>query len=126
MFNKTRLSMAVGAAVGLSAAAFMPTAAYAQEESLVEEVIVTGSRIRGAVADTPRPVTTLDKADLELRGTTTVTQALREMSFNTLGSFRDQSGSSFQQVALVDLKGLGSDRTAILINGRRVASNPLT
>ncbi|MEE4660626.1 MAG: TonB-dependent receptor, partial [Halieaceae bacterium] len=39
---------------------------------------------------------------------------------------RDQSGSSFQQVALVDLKGLGSDRTAILINGRRVASNPLT
>ncbi len=126
MFNKTRLSMAVGAAVGLSATAFMPTVANAQEESLVEEVIVTGSRIRGAVADTPRPITTLDKADLELRGTTTVTQALREMSFNTLGSFRDQSGSSFGQVALVDLKGLGSDRTAILINGRRVASNPLT
>ena len=126
MFKKTRLSMAVGAAVGLSASALLPQVASAQEEALVEEVIVTGSRIRGAVADTPRPVTTLDKADLELRGTTTVTQALREMTFNTLGSFRDQSGSSFGQVSLVDLKGLGSEYTSVLINGRRVASNPLT
>lgn len=51
---------------------------------------------------------------------------LRSSTFNSFGSFRERSGSSFGQIATVDLKGLGSEYTAVLINGRRVPGSPLT
>ena len=132
MFKKRQLSYAVGAALSLGASvALLPQTADAQNEEArggesLEEVIITGSRIRTNIADTPRPVTILDKDALQLRGVTNVTSALRELTYNTLGSFRDQSGTSFGQVALVGLKGLGEDRTAVLINNRRVPGNPMT
>jgi len=127
--KKSILSTAIRSALGVAVtASAFPVGVLAQgeEDQIVEEVFVTGSRIRTTVAETPRPITTLDKADLQIKGITDVSRALREMTFNTLGSFRDQSGNSFGQIALVDLKGIGADRTAVLINGRRIGGNPLT
>ena len=51
---------------------------------------------------------------------------LRNTTYNSFGSFRERSGTSFGQIALVDLRGLGAGRTAVLINGRRVPGNPFT
>ncbi|MCQ3828417.1 TonB-dependent receptor [Microbulbifer elongatus] len=120
--KKNLLSVAVAASIMVPA---LP--AFAQEDAaLVEEVIVTGSRIASAVADTPRPVTTVTLEDIQLTGADTVADYLRNSAYNTLGSYRDQSGSSFGSVQLVDLKGLGADRTAVLVNGRRVPGNPWT
>ncbi|WP_158224676.1 TonB-dependent receptor plug domain-containing protein [Agaribacterium haliotis] len=102
--------------------------AFAEDEPKnTEEVYVTGSRIATTVvSETERPITVLTTQDLELQGTYDATSALRELPFNSIGSFRDSSGTSYGQIALVDLKGLGPSRTAVLINGRRVGSNPLT
>ncbi len=102
---------------------------YAQEsgdKEMIEEVTVTGSRIRSSVSDAPRPVSVVDRMDIELSGMESVADVLRNTSYNSFGSFREQSGSSFGQVALANLRGLGADRTAVLINGRRVPGNPIT
>jgi len=111
------------ALVGSSFAGYV----HAEEEvEVVEEVVVTGSRIQRAVSDAPSPVTVLTSEDLELSGFTNVADVLRNTTYNSFGSFRERSGTSFGQIALVDLRGLGPGRTAVLINGRRVPGNPFT
>ena len=46
MLKKNNLAIAVSAALGLGTAAVMPSVAFAQEDQLVEEVVITGSRIQ--------------------------------------------------------------------------------
>ena len=131
MFKKTPLATAI-AAVTAGSLATLPVTAQAADEAVddtsgnVEEVVVTGSRIRREVADTPHPVTILDREELELTGMENVADILRHQTYNSFGSYRERSGSSFGQIALISLRGLGSDRTAVLINGRRVPGNPFT
>ena len=55
----------------------------------VEEVVVTGSRIRREVADTPNPVTILDREELELTGMENVADILRHQTYNSFGSYRE-------------------------------------
>lgn len=130
--KKNLLSAAVKGALGLSAAAIMvpgmPAFAQGGAELVeeVEEVVVTGSRIRQAVDDSSRPITVMDRTQIELSGMESVADVLRNTSFNSFGSFRERSGSSFGQVALIALRGLDPDYTAVLINGRRVPGSPLT
>ena len=130
-FRRTPLATAIAAATAGSLASLPATAQGADEATAdttgtVEEVVVTGSRIRREVADTPNPVTIIDRQELELTGMENVADILRHQAYNSFGSFRERSGTSFGQVALVSLRGLGSDRTAVLINGRRVPGNPFT
>jgi len=120
-FKLSVWSVAFGTIAAAGAATSVP--ALAQD---IEEVIVTGSRIRSVVSDAPRPVTAIDAVDLQLSGVDSVTDALRDSSYNSLGSYTQQSGSSFGGIALIDLKGMGTDRTAVLVNGRHVPGNPWT
>ena len=130
MFQRTRLAQAVGSLTAAGAVAVVPalpaTAEESEEAELVEQVVVTGSRIRRDVADTPNPVTVFDRAEIELTGLENVADLLRSTTYNAFGSFRERSGTSFGQVALVSLRGLGPARTAVLVNGRRVPGNPFT
>jgi iron complex outermembrane recepter protein len=128
MFKKTPLASAISSVTIASslAAAGMALPALAADEDMIEEVVVTGSRIKSSVDDTARPVSVINRLDIELSGMESVADVLRNSAYNSFGSFREQSGSSFQQIALVNLRGLGEDRTAVLINGRRVPGNPLT
>ena len=129
MFERSKLSVAVKAAISASALGMASTTvpALAQEEpAVVEEVVVTGSRIKRAVGDEATPVTVINARDLEVSGYSSVADVLRNTTYNSFGSFRERSGSSYGQIALVDLRGLGPDRSAVLINGRRVPGNPFT
>ena len=96
------------------------------EQAALEEVVVTGSRIRRAVSDAPSPLTVMDRLEIDLTGLENIADVLRNTTYNSFGSYRERSGSSFGQVALVSLRGLGSDRTAVLVNGRGVPGNPFT
>ena len=132
MFERDKLSVAVKAALSASAfgmaATTLPVLAEEAEEgvAMVEEMVVTGSRIKRAVDDEATPVTVIDAGDLQVSGYNSVADVLRNTTYNSFGSFRERSGSSFGQIALVDLRGLGADRSAVLINGRRVPGNPFT
>ena len=129
MFERNKLSVAVKAALSASALGMASTTlpVWAEDEpAMVEEVVVTGSRIKRAVDDEATPVTVIDASDLQVSGYNSVADVLRNTTYNSFGSFRERSGTSFGQIALVDLRGLGAGRSAVLINGRRVPGNPFT
>ena len=129
MFKKTPLASAIGAVTAGSLAtlpAVAVVAAETEEEAIDEVVVVTGSRIRRDVSDAPSPITVIDREEIDLTGLENVADLLRTTTYNNFGSFRERSGSSFGQIALISLRGLGADRTAVLVNGRRVPGNPFT
>ena len=128
-FKKKKLSRAVSAIVAASAMGMVSTA-YAEEDAdgadAMEEVVVVGSRIKKSVEDSAAPITIITAEELNISGYSSVADVLRNTTYNTVGSFRERSGTSFGQIALIDLRGLGPDRTAVLVNGRRVPGNPFT
>lgn len=126
MFRKKPIAKAISAITAAGTFALGAPVVTAEEEEVLEEIVVTGSRIPVAVSDAPRPLTVVDRQEIDLSGFENIADVLRTTTYNSIGSFRERSGSSFGQVALVGLRGLGEDRTAVLINGRRVPGNPLT
>ena len=127
MLKKSQLTLAISSALGLYALG--SPAAFAEdqaEKEIAEEIVVTGSNIPRAISDAPQPITVIDALDIKLSGITSTSDLLRQTAYNSFGSFRERSGSSFGQIATVDLRGLGADRTAVLVNGRRIPGSPLT
>lgn len=100
------------------------------EATQLEEVVVTGSLIRG-VADGPSPVVTLSRAEVDRQGHASVAQALQALSQNfggtgnegALQNGADTSASNVSYASGVNLRGLGSDATLVLVNGRRMAGS---
>ena len=119
MFRRTVLSTAVTVALGSSVAS---SAAYSSENSVekLEKIQVTGSRISRVDVEGATPVTVISREDLERSGQLTVADVLRNTTFNSFGSFSEQSGSSAQSQAFLNMRGLGAERTLILLNGKRM------
>ena len=119
---KSPVSLAVSTAIALSASGLQ--VASAQQQS-VEEVVVTGSRIkRENIEAAALPVTVITREQIEESGDTSVADFVRDLPFNSFGSARQRSGSSAQSFAGVSLRGLGEGRTLILIDGRRAPVAP--
>lgn len=132
MLNTKQLSSAIRYALFAGAASMLAAPAFAQEQEneegaqVLDRVEVTGSRIARADIEGALPVTVIDRAQIEASGETSVADLLRGSTFNSFGSFRPQSGSSAQGVAQISLRGLGAQRTLILIDGRRLPASPFT
>ncbi len=113
-------SMICGAAVlGLAAPAHA-----ADEGGEVAEVVVTGTRIPSPNLTSIAPVTSLGAADIKAQGVARI-----EDLINSLPQAFASQGSSYSNAAngtaTVNLRGLGSNRTVVLIDGRRLqAGNP--
>lgn len=122
MFKKSKVCAAALLAIGGSAV-MTAAPAYAQEQQL-ERVEVTGSRIKRAAAEGALPVTVVTRAQLEDSGAVTIAEFIRNSTFSSAGQFRPQSGSSAQSFAGVNLRGLGTERTLVLVDGRRLAKAP--
>jgi iron complex outermembrane receptor protein len=131
MYTNNKLSKAVRLAIAfgaVSTAAFTAsvTAAEEDESAKVERIEVTGSRIKRTDLEGAVPVTVIDRAAIDFSGQTSISDLIRNTSFNTSGSFRPQSGSSAQGVSSVNLRGLGAERSLILVDGRRLPKSPST
>lgn len=116
---------------GFVASSALGTVALAQsdDEQGVEEqgkITVTGSRIKRSDVEGALPVTVITREQIELSGDSSAADFIRNLTFNSTGSFRPQSGSSAQGVAMVSLRGLGASRTLVLIDGRRMPKSPST
>lgn len=83
------------------------------------EVTVTGSRIASPNLTSTSPLTVVSAAEVKLQGTTRVEDLLNSLPqvFASQGS-TDANGAT--GIATVDLRNLGSIRTLVLINGRRL------
>ncbi|NBB93453.1 MAG: TonB-dependent receptor [Gammaproteobacteria bacterium] len=127
--NRNPLAKAINYALGAGMVAGLamtasPVVAQDEEAADLDRVQVTGSRISRADVEGALPVTVIDRETIEFSGKTSVADLLRELPFNSAGSFRPQSGSSAQSFAGLSLRALGAGRTLILIDGRRAPVAP--
>lgn len=120
-----RLAIAFG---GASTAVFAGNVNAAEEQAAeeVERIEITGSRIRRTDLAGDLPITVIDRETIELSGEASAADLLRNTTVNSLGSFRPQSGSSAQGTSSISLRGLGADRTLVLVDGRRLPKSTLT
>ena len=98
-----------------------------EEDEPVElrEQVVTGSRIKRIDLENARPVVVITREDIELSGQESVADVLRNSPLNTFGSFRETSGNSFAGQATINLHGIGSNRSLVLLDGRRAPRSPV-
>jgi outer membrane receptor protein involved in Fe transport len=111
-------------ALGLPAHAQVTPKAAAPEDVL-QEVVVTGSRIARPEFDNLEPTTSVDSKIFDQRGYLDVGQALNELpAFGVApgSAANTQNGLGGIAQSFVDLYGLGSQRTLTLVNGRRFVS----
>ena len=96
----------------------------AHSEPILEEVVVTGSYIQGTAEDAALPVDVISRADMEDIGNPTLIEIVRNLgvSSGNLGEtnqFDTRAAQGNEGVITVNLRGLGSARTLVLINSRR-------
>jgi iron complex outermembrane receptor protein len=95
------------------------------KEDTLQEVVVTGSRIKRDDLDRLEPTSVVDSATFDQRGYLDVGQALSENpAFGVQPSSAGNTQSPFGIAqSFVDLYGLGSQRTLTLVDGRRFVSS---
>ena len=118
MLRKNRLTMAVSAALGMSAAAVLPQVSSAQELP-VEEVIVTGSRITQPGMVSASPITSISEETIDFFQQPQIEKVLRALPSTTPGDGGNVNNGT-AGASTVNLRGLGSERTLILMNGKRM------
>jgi iron complex outermembrane receptor protein len=106
------------------------TTAMAQEannEQVMEQVVVTGTSIRG-VASAGAPVIAMDREELVATGLATSSDLARALpqvlnlgaDESRLGGAQDGAANA-TRVSGINLRGIGNEATLLLINGRRLA-----
>ncbi|MDQ2987661.1 MAG: TonB-dependent receptor plug domain-containing protein, partial [Pseudomonadota bacterium] len=107
--------------------AFGAIAAQAQTaaEAPLQRVEITGSSIKRAQAEGALPVQTVTREDIAKLGVTSTEQLLGAISSNAnVGAVNaaQGAGSSTYGESTASLRGIGSSKTLVLVNGRRLAN----
>ncbi len=126
MFKKTKLCkgllLAFGGSLALGA---LPAHAQDAQATQLDRVEITGSSIRRLAAEAALPVQVIKAEDLAKAGVTNAEQALAFVAANQSSTTTTTSvGSSTGGAAFANLRGLGDERTLVLVNGKRMVNNP--
>jgi len=103
------------------AAASAVTPPAAQQEGEAGEVVVTGTRLRSPNQESAAPITSVSGETFFQTGQISVGDQLNELP-SIRSTFSTQNSTRFLGTAglnLLDLRGLGTQRTLVLVNGRR-------
>jgi outer membrane receptor for ferrienterochelin and colicin len=119
-----------GTAIGAAIAALVVSAGItaplqAAEERPVEEMVVTGSFIRGTPEDAPSPVLVMSREELVGSGVSDIGEAVRNLSITSGSDTAPTDGTRFNGatgggLANVNLRGLGPTSTLVLLDGKRL------
>ncbi|NOU50579.1 TonB-dependent receptor [Pseudoalteromonas sp. JBTF-M23] len=117
-----RLAIAFGAT---STAAFSASSAIAAEEAAeeFEKIQVTGSRIKRADMEGANPVQLITRDDLVASGISNVGDILQEIPSVAGQGTNAAVNNGGSGAVRVSLRGLGAERTLVLLNGRRVVAS---
>ena len=114
-----RRGVVIALAAGYTGLSGVCAAVTPANESL-EEVVITGSRIKGVSnADSPSPVSVVTAAEIALTKATNVEDVLSRMQGVSVGATM-ASNNGGAGVSTVSLRDLGSQRTLVLIDGQRL------
>lgn len=118
---RARVSIVVAAcAAACAAPAFAQQSASTPSQSgRLETVVVTGSRIARIDAAAESPIVTVTAEQIKQSGISTVEQFLNTLPQITPGLSSQSNNPSSNGRAFIDLRGLGSGRNLVLINGKR-------
>ena len=111
-------------------ATFASTIYSADDESVVEEVVVTGSQIKGAKITGSLPVSVITGIDIEAIGADSgedLLESIAEQGLNYFNEAEDASGgvnASRGDVGAYNLRNLGVGNSLTLLNGRRLVNSP--
>jgi len=126
--KQTTLSLSLQAM--FAAGAVLAAPAFAQEAPTMQRVEITGSSIKRLQGETANPLSVIKADEFVKAGVTNVQEALSRIpanqsgmgAGNTVGG--NYSGLPTGGQASADLRGLGGDKTLVLLNGRRLANHP--
>ena len=130
MGNNRKLQFAIRAALAAAAATAVVPVALAQtattttttapaNDTALQEVVVTGSRIQSLNLNSISPVSTVTAVDIQATGLTRVEDILNNLPMVFAGQNSTVSNGS-DGTATVDLRGLGAKRTLVLVDGHRL------
>ncbi|UJF20666.1 TonB-dependent receptor plug domain-containing protein [Shewanella sp. OMA3-2] len=126
MIQKTFLSLSIKSALIASIAVSSSvsiSALAAESTAKVERIEVTGSRIQRQDMETASPVTVIDAAAIKAEGFTSVDELLQAQTSMAGAAVGSSTNNGADGVAQVDLRGMGSQRTLVLLNGRRMVNS---
>lgn len=89
----------------------------------MEKMEIIGSHIKRTDIEGPSPVQTLDRQYIDQTGYNSAGDILREITANSFGSQREESGLTTAGGASVNLRGLGASRTLVLLDGKRIPAD---
>jgi len=117
--NAVKLALMAGS---LPLVASQTVLAQEGEEAVeLEEITVTGSRIPARNLISASPVTTVSQEEIAFQGVTRIEDMLNRLPQVYASQGANQANGA-TNTATVDLRGLGAERTLVLLNGRRLPS----
>jgi iron complex outermembrane recepter protein len=127
-----RTALLCGAVVSIT----VPTGAFAQQqaaadEGKLEEIVVTGSRIVRASIENNVPTIVLGEEQLKGQGFENLADVFTQLpniapSFGAARTQSTFSGAASSGLNNVNLRNLGTTRSLVLVNGRRVPAGNVT
>ncbi|MBU2967786.1 TonB-dependent receptor [Pseudoalteromonas sp. C2R02] len=118
MYKRTIINLAILSTIS-TLSAYANSAEENSEE--IEKIQITGSRIQRTDLEGAKPITIITKSDIVATGLTDVASVLAESIFNSAGTSQPRANTSAGNFSSSDLRGIGSNRTLTLVNGRRIA-----
>ncbi len=108
----------------ISATSTSAAANTTQDAQSVERIQVTGSKIKRFNLTSPTPITVISGVEMENAGINNVNDLLAELPQATVGLSPETTTNTIYASGLntTDLRGLGAERTLVLVNGRRYVS----
>jgi iron complex outermembrane receptor protein len=110
----------VAAAIGLGGVALLATSPATAQDIRVN---VTGTNIKRVDTETAAPIETITREAIQQSGFQTISEVVRSITANNNGTVANEWSFGFPSGgAGVSLRGLGSNNTLVLLNGRRLAN----
>lgn len=115
------------AVAAISSPAFAQDSTADDKASDAKEIVVTGSLIRGSSEEAPAPVDVIGAEELSKQGSPSAIDLLKNLpnSSGIIGDANqfDARAQGNEGVASVNLRGLGPQRTLVLLNGKRIVQS---
>ncbi|MFO1375829.1 MAG: TonB-dependent receptor [Steroidobacteraceae bacterium] len=126
MNTKLRVSIGLILATGLSAAAWAQAGGASTDvgDTVLQEIVVTGTRLKSTEFETPNPTFSISSQSIELSGAVNMTSFLTDVpalvgSFDTTRMSGSEGYIGSTGLNLLNLHNLGEERTLVLVDGRR-------